>query len=180
MQRRASESHTFSVFKLLVKPLAREKKQEDPSINFRLASVFGLGKAPVAPGTVATLIAGVPCFLAAGHFSWQMQLVFSAVVFVIGWYVSGNTQRELGRIDPGEVVIDELCGYLVAMTGHPVSFVSILSGFLLFRLFDIWKPWPIRSVERKLQGGAGIMVDDVLAGIFANVLGLIVLKLVSK
>lgn len=164
----------------MVKPLTQKRKQEDRSINLRLAFLFGLGKAPAAPGTVATLIAGVPCFLAAGRFSWQMQLAFSAVVFMIGWYVSGNAQRELGRIDPGEVVIDELCGYLVAMTGHPVSFVSILSGFLLFRLFDIWKPWPIRSFERKLQGGAGIMLDDVLAGIYANVLGLILLKLVSK
>ena len=153
--------------------------QEGHSIHFRLASVFGLGKAPAAPGTVATLIAGVPCFLAVGHFSWQMQLAFSIVVFGIGWYVSGKTQGELGRTDPGEVVIDEVCGYLVAMTGHAVSFVSILSGFLLFRLFDIWKPWPIRSIEKKLAGGAGIMLDDVLAGIYANVLGFILLKLVS-
>ena len=163
-----------------MKPSARERKQKDHSINFRLASLFGLGKAPLAPGTVATLIAGVPCFLAAGRFSWQIQLAFSTLVFVIGWYVSGNTERELGRIDPGEVVIDELCGYLVAMTGHEVSFVSVLSGFLLFRLFDIWKPWPIRSLERKLPGGAGIMLDDVLAGIYANVLGLTLLKLMSK
>ena len=90
----------------------REIKPKNHSINFWLATVFGLGKAPVAPGTVATLVAGVPCFIAAGRFSWQMQLAFSTVVFVIGWYVSGNTERELGRIDPGEVVIDELCGYL--------------------------------------------------------------------
>jgi phosphatidylglycerophosphatase A len=153
--------------------------KEDHSIHFRLATVFGLGKVPVAPGTVATLIAGVPCFLAAGRFCWQMQLAFSTVIFGIGWHVSGRTQRELGRIDPAEVVIDELCGYLVAMTGHAVSFVSILSGFLLFRLFDIWKPWPIRSVEEKLAGGAGIMLDDVLAGVYANVLGFIFLKLVG-
>ncbi len=163
-----------------MKPLALEKKQENRSINFWLASIFGLGKAPVAPGTVATLLAGVPCFLAAGRLSWQMQLAFSTVVFIIGWYVAGKTERELGRIDPGEVVIDELCGYLVAMTGHGVNFVSILSGFLLFRLFDIWKPWPIRSLEKKLPGGAGIMADDVLAGIYANVFGFIFLKLVHK
>ena len=163
-----------------MKPLVRERKQKDRSINFWLASVFGLGKAPVAPGTVASLIAGVPFFLAAGRYSWQMQLALASVVFVIGWYVSGKTERELGRIDPSEVVIDELCGYLVAMTGHAVSFVPILIGFLLFRLFDIWKPWPIRALERKLPGGAGIMADDVLAGIYANVIGLILLKLVDK
>ncbi len=153
--------------------------QKDHSIHFRLASLFGLGKAPVAPGTVATLIAGVPCFLAAGRFAWQMQLAFAGALFWIGWYISGKTERELGRTDPGEVVIDELCGYLVAMTGHAVSFSSILTGFLLFRLFDIWKPWPIRSVERNLTGGAAIMLDDVLAGIYANVLGFVVLRLVG-
>ncbi len=153
--------------------------QKDHSIYYRLASVFGLGKTPVAPGTVATLIAGIPCFVAAGHLPWQIQLILAGAVFWIGWIVSEETERELGRTDPREVVIDELCGYLVAMAGHPVSFPSILTGFLLFRLFDIWKPWPIRSVESKLTGGAAIMLDDVLAGIYANVLGLIVLKLLS-
>ena len=153
--------------------------QKDHSIYYRLASIFGLGEAPVAPGTVATLIAGISCFLAAGRFPWQIQLIFAGAVFWIGWVVSEETERELGRADPREVVIDELCGYLVAMAGHAVSFPSILTGFLLFRLFDIWKPWPIRSVESKLTGGAAIMLDDVLAGICANVLGLIILKLLS-
>lgn len=152
---------------------------KDRSIYLRLASVFGLGKAPAAPGTVATLIAGIPCFLAAGRLPWQMQLAFVCAVFLIGWYLSGKAERELARTDPGEVVIDELCGYLVAMTGHEVSFLSILTGFLLFRLFDIWKPWPIGPVERKLSGGAAIMADDVLAGIYANVLGLLILKLAN-
>jgi len=163
----------------LVRFLLRERMQKGHSISFWLASIFGLGKVPAAPGTVATLIAGIPCFLAVGHFAWQIQLTFAGALFWIGCGLSGKTERELGRTDPGEVVIDELCGYLVAMTGHPVSFASILTGFLLFRLFDIWKPWPIRSVESKLTGGTAIMLDDVLAGIYANVLGLIVLKLVS-
>jgi len=153
--------------------------QKDHSIYWRLSSVFGLGTVPMAPGTVATLIAGIPCFLAVGHFAWQIQLTFAGALFWIGCGLSGKTERELGRTDPGEVVIDELCGYLVAMTGHAVSFMSILTGFLLFRLFDIWKPWPIRSVESKLTGGIAIMLDDVLAGIYANVLGLVVLKLLS-
>ncbi len=151
----------------------------DHSIYYRLALVFGLGKAPMAPGTVATLLAGIPCFLVAGRFPWQIQLIFAGALFLVGWVASGKAERELGRTDPKEVVIDEVCGYLVAMTGHAVSFPSILTGFLLFRLFDIWKPWPIRSVETKLTGGAAIMLDDVLAGICANVLGLIVLKLWS-
>jgi len=149
------------------------------SICRLLASVFGLGRSPVAPGTVATLVAGVPCFIAVGRLPWQMHLALAGALFSIGWYISGKTERQLGAIDPAEVVIDELCGYLVAMTGHAVSFPSIACGFFLFRLFDIWKPWPIRSVERKLTGGASIMVDDVLAGIYANLTGFVVLKLLS-
>ncbi len=102
------------------------------------------------------------------------------VVAVIGWCASEKAEGELGCSDPGEIVIDELCGYLVAMTGHTVSFASILSGFLLFRLFDIWKPWPIRLIDRSVEGGLGIMADDILAGIYANVLGLILLNLIGQ
>jgi phosphatidylglycerophosphatase A len=160
--------------------LFQETMQISRSINFRIASLFGLGEVAAGQGTVATLIAGIPCFLVAGRFSWQVQLALSIIVSGIGWYVSEKTERELGRSDPGEIVIDELCGYLFAMLGHPVSFASILSGFLLFRLFDIWKPWPIRLIDRKLPGGAGVMADDILAGTCANVVGLIVLKLVNS
>lgn len=108
-----------------------------------------------------------------------MQLAFTGALFFAGWHVSGRTERELGRTDPAEVVIDEVCGYLVAMIGHVLSFSSIATGFLLFRLFDIWKPWPIRSVESNLTGGASIMIDDVLAGILANLLGFVILKLLG-
>jgi phosphatidylglycerophosphatase A len=147
------------------------------SINFLLASLFGLGKVPASPGTAATLVAGIPCFLVAGRFSWQLQLALCIVLSGIGWYVAEKTEVELNRSDPSEIVIDELCGYLVAMTGHAVSFASILTGFLLFRLFDIWKPWPIRLIDRRVPGGLGVMCDDIVAGIFANVLGLILLKI---
>ncbi len=149
------------------------------SFYFLLATVFGLGKAPAAPGTVATLVAGIPCFIVVGRFPWPMQLAFAGVLFWAGWYISGKAERELDRTDPGEIVIDEVCGYLVTMIGHTVSFSSIIAGFLFFRVFDIWKPWPIRSVERKLTGGAGIMLDDVLAGIYANFLVFIALKLLN-
>lgn len=149
------------------------------SNNFLFASVLGLGTAPVASGTVASLVAGVPCFLLIGHLSVFAQLLVSIFVFLIGWYVSTEVEYELGRTDPGEVVIDELCGFLVAMIGHPVSLVSIAAGFFLFRLFDIWKPWPLRFLERNLKRGLGIMMDDVGAGIYANILGLVILKLLS-
>lgn len=130
-------------------------RQKSRSFHFLLASLFGLGEVGAAQGTVATLVAGIPCFLVAGHYSWQLQLLLAIVVFGIGWYVSEKTERELGRSDPGEIVIDELCGYLFTMLGHPVGFTSIIVGFLLFRLFDIWKPWPIRLIDRKLPGEPG-------------------------
>ncbi len=149
------------------------------SLNLLIATVLCLGKAPVAPGTVATLFAGIPCFLAIGHFSWQIQLLFSILIFGAGWYFSEMVERELRQSDPGEVVIDELCGYLVAMIGHPVAPASIFAGFLFFRLFDIWKPWPLRYLDNNLKGGMGIMMDDVGAGIYANLAGLIVLRVLD-
>lgn len=152
--------------------------QNTPSIHSRLASIFPLGKAPVAPGTVATLVAGVPCFLVIGRFSMGIQAAIVLALLVAGSYVSGKAEKELGGTDPQEVVIDELCGYLVAMAGHPAGFLPIVAGFLLFRTFDIWKPWPIRLVEKKLTGGIAVMLDDVVAGIFANILLVIILKLV--
>lgn len=158
-----------------MKNFTSQDKIQKRSIEFWFATVFGLGNAPWAPGTVATLVAGVPCFIIAGHFSWQAQLFIALAVAGIGWYVSDKTEKELRRPDPGEVVIDEVCGFLVAMIGRPLSPASILAGFLLFRLFDIWKPWPIRMIEKMLPGGMGIMADDVLAGIYANVSGAILL-----
>ncbi len=149
------------------------------STSYWLASVLGAGRAPFAPGTVATLVAGIPCFLAVGYLSNLSQLLVSIILFALGVYVSDNTERELGKTDPGEVVIDELCGYLVSMIGHPVTLPSILAGVIFFRIFDIWKPWPLRVLETRLKGGLGIMADDVGAGVYANLAGLIVLKLMN-
>lgn len=143
----------------------------------RAATLFGIGKAPFAPGTVATLVAGVPIFIAVGHLSWVFHALLAALVLAGGCIASETAEHALGKTDPSEVVIDELCGFLVGMIGHPMTFASIFAGFLFFRLFDIWKPWPLRQLEKKLHGGVGIMMDDVGAGIYANIAGVIVLKL---
>jgi len=140
------------------------------------ATLFGIGRTPFAPGTMATLMPGVPVFLVVGHFSWMSQVLVASLVLVAGCIASGRAERELGKADPSEVVIDELCGFLVGMVGHPVTFASVLTGFVFFRLFDIWKPWPLRLLDEKVHGGLGIMVDDVGAGIYANIAGIIVLK----
>lgn len=135
--------------------------------------------APAAPGTVATLAAGVPLFLAVGNSSWTFQILLAGIVTVIGCRVSTLAERELGRADAPEIVIDEVCGFLIAMIGHPVTFASILCGFALFRLFDIWKPWPLRLLQDRLDGGLGIMMDDVGAGIYANIGGVLILRMLG-
>ncbi len=140
------------------------------------ATIFGLGNSPFAPGTVATLVAGVPFFLVAGHLSWIAQTLVAATVLAVGCIASGRAELELGKTDAQQIVIDELCGFLIAMIGHPVTFPSILAGFALFRLFDIWKPWPLRFMQDNLGGGLAVMMDDVGAGIYANVLGLVILN----
>ncbi|MFZ2447046.1 MAG: phosphatidylglycerophosphatase A [Syntrophobacteraceae bacterium] len=151
--------------------------REKYSANVLAATLFGLGNAPVAPGTVATLAAGVPCFLAIGYLSPIFQILASAGLLAAGCMVSDKAERELEKTDPQQIVIDELCGFLIAMIAHPVTFPSILTGFALFRLFDIWKPWPLRLMQERLNGGLGVMMDDVGAGIYANILGLIILRL---
>lgn len=147
------------------------------SFHVTAATIFGLGKARFAPGTVATLAAGVPCFLAVGHLTWTLQALLAAALLAGGCHASGKAELELGKIDASEIVIDELCGFFIAMIGHPVTFWSILTGFALFRLFDIWKPWPLRLFQDRLGGGLAVMMDDVGAGIYANLLGLIILNL---
>ncbi|MCE5336404.1 MAG: phosphatidylglycerophosphatase A [Desulfobacteraceae bacterium] len=154
-----------------------ERTDRRSSLGLRVATLLGIGWAPVAPGTVATIVAGVPCFLLVGHLSWPAQTAFALFVYALGWVATDAAERELGKSDPSEAVIDELCGFLVSMLGHPVTFPSILAGIVFFRLFDIWKPWPLRWLDRNIHGGFGAMLDDLGAGIYANVAGLIVLRL---
>ncbi len=147
------------------------------SLHVSAATIFGLGRARFAPGTVATLAAGVPCFLIIGHLGPPSQALIAAALLAVGILSSGKAEIELGKVDASEIVMDELCGFLIAMIGHPVTFWSILTGFALFRLFDIWKPWPLRLFQDRLGGGLAVMMDDVGAGVYANLLGLLILNL---
>ncbi len=150
------------------------------SLHVSAATIFGIGRARFAPGTVATLAAGLPCFLFVGHLGMPLQVLFAGAVLACGIVSSGRAELELEKIDAPEIVIDELCGFLIAMIGHPLTFWSILTGFALFRLFDIWKPWPLRLFQDRLGGGLAVMMDDVGAGIYANLLGLLVLNLTGS
>ena len=127
---------------------------------------FGSGLSPVAPGTFGTL-AAVPLYLLAQPLPLPAYLVLVAAMLVAGIVLCGYTSRALGTHDHGGIVWDEIVGYFIAMTAAPPGWGWLLAGFLLFRLFDIWKPWPIGWLDRRLSGGVGIMLDDIVAGIYA-------------
>ncbi|MFQ6022430.1 MAG: phosphatidylglycerophosphatase A [Acidiferrobacterales bacterium] len=127
---------------------------------------FGVGALPYAPGTAGTLVA-IPLYLLLASLSpaWYAGtvLLFSA----IGVWICDQTEARLGMHDHPGIVWDEIVGYLVAMFMAPPHWVWVVVGFALFRLFDIWKPFPIRTVERRIHGGFGTMLDDALAGVYA-------------
>jgi len=131
-----------------------------------LAIGLGSGAAPKAPGTFGTLAAVVlylPLSLLAPL--WYGLVVLVAAL--IGIYLCGKTSRDWGVHDHGAIVWDEFVGYWITMFLIPVTWYWALAGFALFRLFDIWKPWPVRYFDRQVHGGLGIMLDDVIAGIMA-------------
>ena len=136
----------------------------------RLVSTwFGCGLAPAAPGTAGSL-AGLAIAIALHEFAgfaWWHLLLLSAILFPLSVWAATRTARELGVKDPGMVVVDEVIGQWIALAGaHPFNWKSYLAAFVLFRLFDIWKPPPVRQLER-LPEGLGIVADDVMAGCYA-------------
>ena len=135
-------------------------------LNRILATWFGCGLVPRAPGTVGTLGA-VPLFLWLN--TWPPFLYMAAVIIfvLLAIFVAQIYEVEADH-DASEFVMDEVAGFLLTMTWIPLSALSLLFGFALFRLFDIVKPWPISFVDRKMGGGAGTVCDDVLAGLAAN------------
>jgi phosphatidylglycerophosphatase A len=135
-----------------------------------LAYGFGAGLSPKAPGTIGTLVAVPLCVLLMLYTNSTVYLAVLAAALVSGIFICGYTARKMGVDDPKGVVWDEIVGYLITMLGLPVRWVWFLAGFLMFRLFDIWKPWPIRWADRHIKGGFGIMFDDVIAAVFACVL----------
>jgi phosphatidylglycerophosphatase A len=131
-----------------------------------IAFGFGSGLAPKAPGTFGTLAALLPYLLLAGLSppAYAMVVVLATVA---GAYVCGQASRELGVHDHGGIVWDEFVGLWIALFAVPFEMRWVALGFLLFRLFDIAKPWPIGWLDRRVGGGWGIMLDDVVAGVFA-------------
>ncbi len=121
---------------------------------------------PKLPGTTGTLV-GILFYWPLQNLDWPIYIGTVLVLFLLGIWLCGKTATNLGVHDHPAIVWDEIVGYLVTMTMVPPGWLWVIAGFLLFRLFDIWKPWPIRWVDKRVQGGFGIMLDDVLAAIYA-------------
>ncbi len=131
-----------------------------------LAFGFGAGLSPKAPGTLGTLV-GVGLFLLLAALPLAAYLAVLALSAAAGCFICGKTAEDLQVHDHPGIVWDEIVGFLLAMAAIPATLPWIAAGFVMFRLFDIWKPWPIRRLDRELGGGLGIMLDDLVAGVMA-------------
>ena len=133
-----------------------------------LAFGFGSGLAKKMPGTMGTL-AAIPVYLAFIETNFWIYSVLTILVSVSGIWICEIAAKRLGEHDYGGIVWDEVAGFLITMWWVPFSWNAVLVGFILFRIFDILKPWPIKWIDQKVDGGLGIMLDDILAGVLAAV-----------
>jgi phosphatidylglycerophosphatase A len=134
-----------------------------------LATGFGVGYSPVAPGTLGTLIAIPVYYFLSNILSPIYEITLIGFFFFAVW-VSENAETFFGKKDDLRIVIDEMMGFLITMLWVPKTILFIILGFFLFRFFDILKPFPIRHLEKRLKGGFGVVLDDVIAGVYANII----------
>lgn len=148
-------------------------------VIYQVATGFSTGLSPYAPGTVGSLVGVILLWLIWPNTYPLLQLLMTLAVVVVAVYTSHWFAEAESSPDPAPVVIDEIAGVFVTFLWLPVpvGFWVLVLGFILFRIFDIWKPWPIRRAER-LPGGLGITMDDVIAGVMANILMQIVLRVI--
>jgi len=134
-----------------------------------IAFGFGVGTIPIAPGTFGTLIA-VPFYLFLSTYSNTTYLIITILFTVFSVWLCEKVSREIHIQDHQGMCIDEIVGYLVTMLYAPYGWGWIILGFILFRIFDIWKPWPIRQIDHQMQNGFGMILDDTIAGIYSMIL----------
>ena len=134
--------------------------------DYLLAFGFGTGLVPKAPGTMGTL-AGALIYLVIREMNLPLYLLFVAVSLALGVYLCERVSRDMGEHDYGGIVWDEMVGFWIVMIAAPQAWYWIPVGFLLFRVTDICKPWPVNWLDKNVGGGLGIMLDDVAAGIMA-------------
>ena len=134
-----------------------------------IATGFYSGYLPKAPGTWGSLV-GLLLFFLLHTLNLQIYLAVVAAIFVLGTFAAGEAEKIMDRKDPGLVVIDEIVGILITMIAIPATPLAMALGFILFRIFDIWKPFPVNFFDQRFHGGLGIMLDDVMAGIYSLVI----------
>ncbi len=136
---------------------------------FWIVSVGGIGKLSRAPGTLGT-VAALPIWFCLAQLSPNLYLTATAGLILLSIYICNLYEAGKGTHDSQEIVLDEVVGFLVTMAWLPVHWLWVCAGFILFRILDIWKPGPIGLVDRKVRGGAGVVLDDVAAGLVANII----------
>ena len=134
-----------------------------------IAFGFGAGALPVAPGTFGTLMA-IPFYLALSTLSFKFYLGLVIIITLASMWLCEKVSREIQVDDHQGMCLDEIVGYLVTMIAAPHHIGWIITGFVLFRIFDIFKPWPINVVDQKVHGGIGAILDDVLAGVYSLII----------
>jgi len=132
-----------------------------------LATGFGSGLSPVAPGTAGTLVGVFICLLCL-PLPWTLRLVFVFVLFMLSIYIGEQAEKIYQKKDDQRIVIDEIVGLQVTMLPVAINILNLCAAFALFRVFDIWKPFPIKNLQT-LPGGWGVVIDDVAAGIYAGI-----------
>ena len=132
-----------------------------------LATWFGLGKFRYAPGSLGSLSALPLAWWLSNSYGSQTLISVSIILFILGVWASETYAKNIGQADPGSVVIDEVAGQLFTLCFVTVDLWTLAAGFVLFRFFDMTKPWPINWIDKKVKSGFGIMLDDIIAAIFA-------------
>ena len=140
-----------------------------------IATALGAGLSPKAPGTAGSLVALLPWWFLLRDLPLGAYVAVLIAGFVLGVWACGVCDRRLGMHDQGALVWDEVIGIWITLFAAPPQWWWMVVGFALFRLFDIWKPWPVNWADRRVHGGLGVMVDDVVAGVYA----LVVLQIVA-
>jgi phosphatidylglycerophosphatase A len=154
------------------------RQLKDPVVL--VAVGFGSGLAPRAPGTAGT-VAAIPLFLLMQSLPLVTYLLVTTCLFIAGIWICTYTAEKLGVHDHPSIVFDEIVGYLITMIAAPEGWLPVVVGFVLFRLLDAVKPWPISWFDRNINGGLGIMIDDVVAGAISMAIihGLVYLQILS-
>jgi len=134
-----------------------------------LATGGFVGNIPVAPGTFGSLL-GIPLCYALSKVGLPLAVLGAVGLIAVAIWIAQLAETITNQKDPGRIVIDEIAGMVVTLIGVPFHLTSVVTGFFIFRALDILKPFPIRLLERRVSGGAGVVLDDVAAGIFSNIL----------